>query len=202
MVNAENMDVGYAFAYAFQRACMATIQDNPNLRLYQVHGYNPNTIFILANGDREITIDTKARLSTGNYHWFGINAIEWRWWQHPDRVQLPVVEVVVLADGAIGNGNQHMRPMCPVAILAYAGYRPENERLYAQWIPNIIKIMPGGPVVLPNGEQVFDTVLASYANLSIILQQGIGVDEHLAQQVEQQTLANALATPILNPNAG
>ena len=57
-------------------------------------------------------------------------------------------------------------------------------------------------MIFPNGEEVFDTVLASDANLSTILQQGIGMDMQLAQQVEQQTLANALAIPTLNPNAG
>ena len=202
MVNPENMDVGYAFAHAFLTACIAAVQALPNLRLYQVHGLNLNTAVILGNGDREIAIDTKARRSKANYHWFGINAVEWRWWQHPNRVQLPVVEVVVLAGGGIGNRNQHMRPMCPVAILAYASYRTlQDGRLLAQWIPHI-EVMPGNPVILPNGEEVFDTVLASYANLSTILQQGIGMDMQLAQQVEQQTLANALAIPTLNPDAG
>ena len=56
--------------------------------------------------------------------------------------------------------------------------------------------------MLPNGDEVFDTELASYANLSTILQEGIGIDPELAQQIELQTFANALATPILNPNAG
>ena len=199
MVNAENMDVGYAFSRAFVTACIAAIQVHPNLSLYQVHGLNANTAFILANGNAEIIIDTKVRRSTGKYNRFGINAVEWGWWQHPNRVQLPVVEVVMLTDGAIVTRNQHMRPMCPVAILAYACYRTlEHGRLFAQWLPQT-GVMPGGPVVLPNGEEVFDTVLATYANLSAILQEGVGMEMQLAQQIEEQTLAGTLANPILNP---
>ena len=116
MIDPENMDVGYQFAGAFLTACIAAIQARPNLHLYQVCGLNCNTAFILANGNMEIAIDTKARRSTANNRLFGINAVEWRRWLHPNLIQLPVVEVIVLADGEIGNRNQHMRPVCPVAF--------------------------------------------------------------------------------------
>ena len=193
MIDPENMDVGYQFAGAFLTACIAVVQAHPNLRLYQIHGLNLNTVFILSNGNMEMVIDTKLRRNAAHYNQFGINAGEWLEWQHPNRVQLPVVEVVVLADGEIGNRNQHMRPMCPIAILAYATYRPENDRLFAQSLGQIR--------VVAEGPEFVDTELSSYANLSAILQEGVGVELQLAQQIEQQTLANALANPLLNPHA-
>ena len=193
--NYHNMQRGFDFAATFQRACLEAIRPHRNLGLFQVRRENDNAAFMLANGDERMFIVTKWRSGTGHEDLFGVNANDWHWWQNPWPV--PVVDLQAPpAQRELQEVGAHQ-----VTILAYASYRPENERLFAQWIPNI-EVMPGGPVVLPNGEQVFDTVLASYANLSIILQQGIGMDEQLAQQVERQTLANALATPILNPNAG
>lgn len=86
-----------------------------------------------------------------------------------------------------------MRPIRPVAVLGYASYRPVAERLIAQWI-NFIR------VAAVNGRFV-DTQLGSYAALSAVPQQGIGMDAELAEWIQQRTLQNALECPILEPDA-
>ena len=84
MVNPEHMNLGYEFAYAFQSAFFDAAQEHPDLHIHIVQGLNENTAFVLANGERELLIDTKARRSHGgNTAWFGINVQEWLGWHNP-----------------------------------------------------------------------------------------------------------------------
>ena len=192
MINRENMNAGDAFAGAFQNAYMMVIRDHPNLRFYEVHGLNPNTVFTLANGDMEMVIDTKLRRGPVQQNMFGINAAEWFAWQQPDRDHLPVVQISWDAAGEAIRQNRELRPMGRVAILGYASYRPADRRLIAQWIDQI--------VVAAVGPEFVDTQLESYNSLSDILQEGIGIEQAVADQIEQRTFANALANAALNPN--
>lgn len=61
MINDENRRAGDAFAGAFQGALVAALREHQNLQLYEVHILNPNTVFMLANGEREMVIDAKLR---------------------------------------------------------------------------------------------------------------------------------------------
>ena len=193
MINDENRQAGEAFAGAFQGALVAALREHQNLRLYEVHILNPNTVFMLANGEREMVIDTKLRRSCGRNDWFGINAHEWFAWHRPDLDHLWAVQIVLDAEGQAVELGREMRPIRPVAILGYACYRPVDERLIAQWIDFI-------QVAGVNGRFV-DTRLGSYTTLSAVLQQRIGMDAELAEWIQQRTLANALERPILEPDA-
>ena len=192
MINRENMNAGDAFAGAFQTACMTVTRDRPNFRFYEVHGLNPNTVFTLANGDMEMVIDTKLRRRAVQQTLFGINAAEWFAWQQPDRDHLPVVQIGWDADGEAVRQNREWRPMGRVAILGYASYQPAGQRLIAQWIDQI--------EVAFVGQEFVDTQLATYSTLSTVLQEGIRVEQELADEIERLTRANALANPCLNPN--
>ena len=192
MINRENMEAGDVFAGAFQNACMGAIQDQERLRLYEVHVLNPNTVFMLANGEAEMVIDTKLRRTAGQHNWFGINAGEWHAWQQPNQDHLPVVPIIRVDNGEVLRGGRELRQVAAVAVLGYASYQPAGHRLIAQWIDQI--------EVAAAGQEFVDTELASYATLSAILQEGIGLEQDLADEIEQLTNANALANPLLNPN--
>ena len=192
MINHEAMAAGNAFAGAFQNACMAAIRDQYAFRLYEEYILNPGTVFMLTNGQMELVVDTKLRRTTGQHDQFGINADGWQRWQLQNREPLPVVQVVWGAGGEAIRLNRELRPVREVAVLGYASYRPATRRLIAQWIDQI--------VVAAVGLEYVDTQLESYSTLSTILQEGIGIEQQLADQIEQRTLANVLANPDLNPN--
>ena len=185
IVKPQNMDRGYAFAHAFRNACFAAMQEHPNIHLYHVEVFDENTAFVLANGNLTMLVDTKMRTHAWRGRLFGINAGEWQ------RLRNPNIQVF---GTDVRTGQRRNIIPGQVAILAYLSQALENgRRLFAQWLPNIR--------VAEQGPEFVDTELASYANLSAILQEGIGIEPELAQQIKQQTLANALAIPALNPNA-
>ena len=193
MVNPEHMNLGYEFAYAFQSAFFRVAQQHPGLHIYIVQGLNENTAFVLANGAREMLIDTKARRSHGgNLAWFGINAQEWLGWQNPGPYRVLAREV------QHGGHDLQYAAIFPhevpaVAILAYAGYRPVDQcRLFAQWVPHIGVGHQAG--------EFADTDLGTYARLHTVLEQGLGIEEELALVIEERTLANALQNQRLNPH--
>ena len=192
MINRENMNAGEAFAGAFQTAFVASMRNCPNLRFYEVHVLNPNTVFMVASDDMEIVVDTKLRRTFARPNLFGINANEWVAWQQPNQNHLPVVQIGWDANGQAVRHGREWHPMGRVAILGHANYRPPGQRLIAQWIDQI--------EVAAVGPEFIDTRLESYTTLSIVLQQGIGIEQALADEIEGVTRRNALAIPGFIPN--
>lgn len=192
MIDHEDWQAGDAFAGAFQGAVVEALPEHQNLRFYEEYILNPTTVFMLANGGREMVIATKLRRSRGRDNWFGINKDEWHAWCRPGLDNLCVVQTVINAEMQAVRLGREMRPMRPVAILGYASYRPVEERLIAQWIDRI-------EVAGVNGRFV-DTQLGSYTTLSAVLQGGIGMDAELAEWIQQRTLAIALERRVLEPH--
>ncbi len=181
-VNAEAINAGmvqgYRFAGAFLGACRAIIDQHPGqMQCYQQHGLNRNTRFALLTDENVLFVDTIARFSQIPAHLFGVNRAQFNWLSQPP---IPA------------QCGGHVRQLEQIAILAYAGHRPPNERrVFAQLIPQIRVVHRHG--------QFVDTALDSFTTLSAVLAHAVGLRQDLANQIEQLTIATAQADPELNP---
>ena len=181
MTDYDAMEAGYDFAATFQRAYIAAMRDHENLRLYQQDILNRSTIFLLASDEAEMLIDTKLRTNTVRYDRFGINVDEWNTWQQADGLHLPFAQIVIRAAGEVDIRQRILRPVPRVAILGCASDRPVEQCLIAQWVDRIRAQI---------GPRYADTLLESYTTLSAVLQEGIGIEPELADQIQQQVLAD------------